>query len=108
MIGAFNVPFLSLPPGTPRETALDVFINMNTSSVKLSSYDIVVAQYEAATGESLHDQVAELGAAVPRLAFYREAENLLLDVAALRETGLPARLPTTGLIYDTCQNNSKS
>ena len=91
MIGAFNVPFLSLPPGTPRETALDVFINMNTSSVKLSSYDIVVAQYEAATGESLHDQVAELGAAVTRLASYREAENLLLDVAALREDRTPSQ-----------------
>lgn len=91
VIGSFNIPFLSLPPGTPRETALDVFINMNTSSVKLSSYDIVVAQYEAATGESLHDQVAELEAAVPRLAAYREAENLLLDIAALREDRTPSQ-----------------
>ena len=90
-IEAFNVPFLSLPPSTPRETALDVFINMNTSSVKLTPYDIVVAQYEAATGDSLHDQVAELEAAVPRLASYREAENLLLDVAALREDRTPSQ-----------------
>ncbi len=90
-IGAFNIPFLSLPPGTPKETALDVFINMNTSSVKLTSYDIVVAQYEAETGESLHDQVAELEAAVPRLASYREAENLLLDIAALREDRTPSQ-----------------
>lgn len=84
-ISNFNVPFLSLPPGTPRETALDVFINMNTSSVKLSAYDIVVAQYEAAKGESLHDHVAELEAAVPRLEAYRDAENLLLDIAVLRQ-----------------------
>jgi len=90
-IESFNIPFLSLPPGTQRETALEVFINMNTSSVKLSSYDIVVAQYEAATGESLHDQVAELEAAVPRLASYRSAENLLLDIAALREDHKPSQ-----------------
>ncbi len=88
-VAAFNIPFLSLPTGTPRETALDVFINMNTSSVRLTSYDIVVAQYEAATGESLHDQVEELQAAVPRLNDYRSAENLLLDMAALREDRPP-------------------
>lgn len=87
----FNIPFLSLPPGTPKETALDVFINMNTSSVKLSSYDIIVAQYEAKTSESLHDQVAELEAAVPRLVSYRGAENLLLDIAALSEDRPPTQ-----------------
>lgn len=90
-VSTFNVPFLSLPVDTPRETALEVFINMNTSSVTLSPYDIVVAQYEAANNESLHDQVDELKAAVPRLASYREATNLLLDVAALRENRTPSQ-----------------
>ncbi len=87
----FNIPFLSLPPTTDRETALEVFINMNTSSVRLSSYDIVVAQYEAATGDSLHDQVEELETAVPRLGDYRSVENLLLDVASLREDRVPSQ-----------------
>jgi len=39
----------------------------------------------------LHDQVAELEAAVPRLASYRDAENLLLDIAALREDRTPSQ-----------------
>ena len=38
-----NLPFLELPVGTPPDDAIDVFIKMNTSSVRLSSYDIVVA-----------------------------------------------------------------
>jgi len=87
----FNVPFLGLPVGTSRDTALDVFIKMNTSSVKLSSFDIVVAQYEAANGLSLHDQLAEMTSAVPRVAEYRDAENLLLDIASLREDRGPSQ-----------------
>jgi len=91
IIGSFNIPFLGLPVGTSRDTALDVFIKMNTSSVKLSSFDIVVAQYEAATGRSLHDQLSDMTAAVPRVSEYRDAENLLLDVASLREDRAPSQ-----------------
>jgi hypothetical protein len=45
---AFNLPFLSLPVTTKKQTALDVFIKMNTSAAPLSTYDIVVAQVEYA------------------------------------------------------------
>src|SRR5260370_42402461 len=40
---AFNLPFLSLPVTTKKQTALDVFVKMNTSTAPLSTYDIVVA-----------------------------------------------------------------
>jgi hypothetical protein len=90
-VAKFNVPFLSLPVGTPRETALDVFINMNTSAVRLTSYDIVVAQYEAANDKSLHDDLEGLASAVPRLHHYRDPEDLLLDIAALREDRTPSQ-----------------
>jgi hypothetical protein len=56
----FNLPFLSLPVSTKKETALDVFIKMNTSATPLSIYDVVVAQVEAGMGASLHDLVATL------------------------------------------------
>src|SRR5690606_16926744 len=46
----FNLPFLSLPVSTSKETALDVFIKMNTSAAPLKTYDIVVAQVEAGLG----------------------------------------------------------
>jgi Protein of unknown function DUF262 len=42
-VKAFNLPYLALPGKTAKEVALDVFIKMNTSSVRLSTYDIVVA-----------------------------------------------------------------
>ena len=52
-IADFNLPFLSLPVGTPKEVALNVFIKLNTNTVKLTTFDIIVAQTEEATGLSL-------------------------------------------------------
>lgn len=49
-VSLFNLPHLSLPVTTPKEVALDVFVKMNTSSVRLSTYDIVVALVEEETG----------------------------------------------------------
>ncbi len=84
-VAAFNIPFLSLPVGTPKDVALNVFIKMNTSSVKLTPFDIIVAQVEAETGESLHNLVAQANTAVPAVAGYLDPEDLILDVACLRE-----------------------
>jgi hypothetical protein len=83
-IAAYNVPYLSLSDTTPKDVALDVFIKMNTSSVRLTSFDIVVAQLEEATGQSLHELVEELSAAVPTAHRYVDVGTLALDVAALR------------------------
>ena len=84
-----NLPFLSLPVETPRDEAIDVFIRMNTSSVRLSAFDIVVAQFEAAQGESLHDLEGMLRAAVPEAERYVHVPDLVLRVASLREDRPP-------------------
>jgi len=86
----FNLPFLSLPVTTKKQTALDVFIKMNTSAAPLSTYDIVVAQIEAGMGKSLHDLVAETRTVCPALAAYYPAEDLVLYSSAL----LQGRAPT--------------
>ena len=74
-----------MPANTPKEVALDVFIKMNTSSVKLSTYDIVVALVEDETWKSLHEHVDALAAAVPRASDYADLPSLVLDVVALRQ-----------------------
>lgn len=84
LVKAYNVPYLSLPVTTTKEVALDVFIKMNTSSVRLTAFDIVVAQLEEALGRSLHDLVDNLRAEVPSLYRYTDAGTLALDVASLR------------------------
>src|SRR5690606_17560242 len=80
---SYTLPFLSLPVGTSRETALEVFINMNTSASPLTDYDIVVAQVEEGTGESLHEKVESLLASAPAARDYGRIEDILLSVAAL-------------------------
>ena len=86
----FNLPYLALPVKTPKETALDVFIKMNTSAAPLSAYDIVVAQVEGTIGKSLHDLVADTREACPNIAYYYPPEDLALAAGAL----LQGRPPT--------------
>jgi hypothetical protein len=82
-VAEFNLPFLELPVTTAREVALDVFVKLNTRMVRLSSFDIVVAQVEDETGQSLHDRVVALNGSVPALKFYDEPEDIVLATAAL-------------------------
>ena len=98
-IREFNLPYLALPTKTPKEVALDVFIKMNTSSVKLSTYDIVVALVEDETGKSLHEHVEGLSVVVPRAADYADLPSLVLDVVALRQDRSPSQAGYRGIDY---------
>ena len=84
-----NLPFLFLSSSTPRDVAIDVFIKLNTTSVKLSAFDIIVAQFEGAMGQSLHDLEGSLRASVPDAEKYVDVSDLVLRVAALRENLSP-------------------
>ena len=92
----FNMPYLSLPVSTNKETALDVFIKMNTSAAPLSTYDIVVAQVEAALGQSLHDLVAACREACPGIAHYYNMEELVLYASALLQEKPPTNVTYMG------------
>lgn len=90
-VNSFNLPFLSLPVSTEPSVAVDVFVRMNSSSVPLTPFDIVVAQVEAETGRPLRDLGDELHAAVPNLGAFIEPADLILNVAALREDRSPTQ-----------------
>lgn len=82
-LASYPIPFLSLPVITEQETALDVFIKMNTSASPLKDFDIVVAQLEGAVGNSLHDMITDLNEKVPAAAHYGKVEDTALAVGAL-------------------------
>lgn len=82
-VANYMIPFLALGVETGRETALDVFIRMNTSASPLKDFDIVVAQLEEATGQSLHDMVEELLDDAPQAREYGKVEDIVLSVGAL-------------------------
>jgi len=87
----FNLPYLELPSTTKKHVALDVFIKLNTSSVKLTAYDIVVALVEDSADVSLHDKVDTLGEKIPKLKDYVDIPDLVLDTTALLQNIIPSQ-----------------
>lgn len=89
IIAHYNLPFLALPESTPIDTALNVFINMNTNSKPLSLYDIIVAEVEGAKGESLHDLENDLNVQYPNIGSYFNLSDLILMASALLQDKIP-------------------
>lgn len=89
IITHYNLPFLALPSNTPKETALNVFINMNTNSKPLSLYDIIVAEVEGKKGESLHDLQSDFDAINPNVKSYFDLSDLILSTSALLQDKIP-------------------
>ncbi|HOU05534.1 MAG TPA: DUF262 domain-containing protein [Smithellaceae bacterium] len=85
----YNLPFLSLPSTIKKDTALEVFINMNTNSKPLSQYDIIVAEIESIKGRSLHDLQDELDKKYPDIKNYYDLSYLILNTSALLQEKLP-------------------
>ena len=90
-VSNYSLPFLSLPATTNRETALDVFIRMNTQGTALTAFDIVVAQVESDTDTSLHERIEGLTARVPKLSRYGEPEEIALAIGAVLWGRTPTR-----------------
>ena len=86
----FNLPFLSLPPETPKDVALQVFINMNTNSKPLSLYDIIVAEVEAVADKSLHDLENQLINNCPKVTRFSDVKDLILATSALMQEKIPS------------------
>jgi hypothetical protein len=87
----FNLPMLVLDVGTKPATALDVFVKMNTSAVPLNAFDIIVAQFEARSGKSMHALMIDLREKCPALESYVSPEQIALQTAALRADRVPAQ-----------------
>lgn len=87
----FNLPMLVLDVMTTPATALEVFVKMNTSAVPLNAFDIVVAQFEARTGKSMHDLMVDLREKCPALESYASPEQIVLQTAALRADRTPTQ-----------------
>lgn len=85
----YNLPYLSLPTSTSKNTALEVFLNMNTNSKPLSAYDIIVAEIEQVKNQSLHDLQKALGTKYPDIGYYEELSSLILNTSALLQEQLP-------------------
>ena len=89
IVANYNLPYLALPAHTDKSVALSVFINMNTNSKPLSTYDIIVAEVESVMGQSLHDLETKLHQRHPHIARYAPLSDLILTTSALLQGDLP-------------------
>jgi hypothetical protein len=87
----FNLPMLLLEAGTSRQTALDVFIRVNTRNEPLTAMDLVVAQLEARTGLSFAELIERLEARCPTIRKFGEIDQLALQAALLRTDKPPGQ-----------------
>lgn len=85
----YNLPYLALPSTTPKEVALQVFINMNTNSKPLTQYDIIVAEIEGVRDTSLHDMQADFNNRHPQVGKYFDLSFQILYTSALMQGKLP-------------------
>ncbi|EPR77084.1 hypothetical protein ADILRU_0464 [Leifsonia rubra CMS 76R] len=101
----FNLPYLRLPSSTIKETALSVFINMNTNAKPLSPYDIVVAELEGATGQRLKEMQSKLDEEFPRLKKYISLDNAVLQTSALLQGKVPSQRGYFEMDYEVFVEN---
>jgi hypothetical protein len=87
----FNLPFLALPSQTEKDTALQVFINMNTNSKPLSRHDIIRAEIEGVRGVSLDELENNLDEKYPVVKYYFELSSLVLATSALMQDKPPSQ-----------------
>ncbi len=85
----FNLPYLALPAQTPKDTALQVFINMNTNSKPLSQYDIIRAEIEDIESISLDEYQNALNNKHQNIQHYFELPYLILSTSALIQDKIP-------------------
>jgi hypothetical protein len=85
----YNLPYLALPSTTPKDVALQVFINMNTNSKPLTQYDIIVAEIEGVRDTSLHDLQADFNSRQPQVGKYFDLSFQILYTSALMQGKLP-------------------
>lgn len=105
VVSKYNLPFLSLTSETNKSVALNVFINMNTNSKPLSTYDIIVAEVESVMGRSIHDLQSTLHKESPNIAKYSELSDLILTTSALLQDKLPNQRGAWDMDKRTLVNN---
>jgi hypothetical protein len=88
----YNLPYLALPSSTSKDTALNVFINMNTNSKPLTQYDIIVAEIEGLKDTSLHQLQKKLHDSHPAIGRYFDLSYLILNTSALMQEKVPNRV----------------
>lgn len=89
------IPYLPLPQNTSPDEAIDIFIQTNRSAVRLSHYELAVAQMETEISESLPAKIDDLTREVPNIESL-EGSNPVGDLVLKVQCVLENKKPTYG------------
>ena len=88
-----DIPYFLLPTDVSEEDAINIFIETNTSSMKLTAYDIAVAQMERETEESLREKTEDLKGEIQQIeSLDAEVGDLVLKIYCV----MSGKVPTYG------------
>lgn len=85
------IPYFHLPLSTKPENAINIYINLNTQSVKLTAFYTTVARMEQDVEESLLEIIESLEEKVPPLSGMESSDpgNLFLKIGCLKQKKAP-------------------
>lgn len=103
-----NIPYLLIPSGTEPEEAIQIFINMNTSTAKLNHFDITNAQFEQKKSRSLSNYVRDVKKKIPELSIMLDSRSrqgkglgdLILRLACMDQDKPPQEGNYSSLNFD--------
>ncbi len=89
--GLARIPYLLLDQSIGQDEAIEIFIETNTSSVKLSHFDLAVAQMEQATEQSLQEYVDDVSQSIPGIKDLEpsKVEDLVLKLECMHQGQKP-------------------
>ncbi len=96
------MPYFLLPVNTTASEAADIFMGINTGSVKLTAYDIAVADIEKQTGKYIEDIADSLKKKVTNIEDIDKdvAGELILKIACVIDGKSPSGAMYTELNYE--------
>ena len=107
--GGFRIPYFKLGRDIDRATAIDIYIQMNSNSIKLTDYYLAIANMEDRDEKSLYDVEKILNASTDIKEFETEAVGeLILKVYCLLKGIIPSGGAYQKLPYGELENETQN
>jgi len=102
-----DIPYLSMPRQTSSTEAIETFVDVNQSSMRLTDFDIAVAVYMSETSDDLSDLIEEAKKEIPGMAALEKDRLIgdwILKAACVQQDIMPTR-SYKGLNFQNLQEN---
>ena len=101
-LGGKIIPHFQLDGSTSKDTAIEIYEDINTNSVKLSYYYLAIARMEKKTEKSLYDMIKRLDKRIPSIKDLESDEigELILKISCVLQNKIPSGKNCENLDFD--------